>query len=65
MTMAGKLLWDLLPPQVLATDDFVLAALLEPCYDMGGDAYDCAINEDGVLHLAIFDGMVMDWPPPA
>jgi serine phosphatase RsbU (regulator of sigma subunit) len=57
MTLAGELLWDLLPPQVLATDSFVLAALLEPCYDMGGDAYDYAINDDGVLHLAVFDGM--------
>jgi hypothetical protein len=57
MTMAGELLWDLLPPQVLATDTFVLGALLEPCYDMGGDAYDYAINDDGFLHLAIFDGM--------
>ena len=57
MRMAGELLWDLLPPQVLATDDFVLAALLEPCYDMGGDAYDYAINDDGMLHLAVFDGM--------
>jgi serine phosphatase RsbU (regulator of sigma subunit) len=57
MTIAGELLWDLLPPQVLATDDFVLAALLEPCYDMGGDAYDYAINDDGILNLAIFDGM--------
>jgi hypothetical protein len=57
MTMAGELLWDLLPPQVLATDTFVLAALLEPCYDMGGDAYDYAINDDGILHLAVLDGM--------
>jgi Stage II sporulation protein E (SpoIIE) len=57
MTMAGELRWDLLPPQVLATDDFVLGAFLEPCYDMGGDAYDYAINDDGILHLAILDGM--------
>ena len=57
MAMAGELLWDLLPPQVLATDAFVLAALLEPCYDMGGDAYDYAINDHDMLHLAIFDGM--------
>lgn len=56
MTTAGELLWELVPPQVLATDRFVLAALLEPCYDIGGDAYDYAIN-DGVLHLAIFDAM--------
>jgi serine phosphatase RsbU (regulator of sigma subunit) len=56
MTMASELLWGLVPPLVLATDDLVLAALLEPCYDMGGDAFDYAINE-GVLHFAVFDGM--------
>jgi serine phosphatase RsbU (regulator of sigma subunit) len=57
MTTASELLWDLVPPQVLATDAFVLGALLEPCYDIGGDAYDYAINEDGMLHLAVFDAM--------
>ena len=36
--------WALVPPLVLAADDFVLAALLEPCYDMGGDAFDYALN---------------------
>jgi hypothetical protein len=56
MTMASELLWELVPPLVLAADDFVLAAVLEPCYDIGGDAFDYAIN-DGVLHLAVFDGM--------
>jgi hypothetical protein len=56
MTMASELLWELVPPLVLAADDFVLAAMLEPCYDMGGDAFDYAIN-DGVLHFAVFDGM--------
>jgi serine/threonine protein phosphatase PrpC len=56
MTMASELLWELVPPLVLAADDFVLAALLEPCYDIGGDAFDYALN-DGVLHLAVFDGM--------
>jgi serine phosphatase RsbU (regulator of sigma subunit) len=57
MTIASELVWDLVPPQVLATDAFVLAALLEPAYDNGGDAYDFAINEDGVLHVAVFDAM--------
>jgi serine phosphatase RsbU (regulator of sigma subunit) len=42
---------------VLAGDAFMLAALLEPCYDIGGDAYDYAINEDGILHFAVFDAM--------
>jgi hypothetical protein len=57
MTIASELLWDMLPPQVLATDAFLLAALLEPCYDNGGDAYDYAVNDDGVLHFAVFDAM--------
>lgn len=56
MTTASELVWELVPPQVTATDRFVLAALLEPCYDVGGDVYDYAIN-DGVLHFAIFDAM--------
>jgi serine phosphatase RsbU (regulator of sigma subunit) len=57
MTMASELLWELVPPQVLATDTFVLSALFEPCYDIGGDAYDYAVNDDGRLHLAVFDAM--------
>jgi serine phosphatase RsbU (regulator of sigma subunit) len=57
MTVASELMGDLVPPHVFATDDFVLAAMLEPSYDNGGDAYDYAINEDGVLHLAVFDAM--------
>src|SRR3954470_10665768 len=57
MTMASELLWGLVPPQVLATDAFVLAAVLEPCYDIGGDTYDYAINDGGMLHFAVFDSM--------
>jgi serine phosphatase RsbU (regulator of sigma subunit) len=34
----------------------VLGALLEPAYDMGGDAYDYAHNGD-ILHFAVFDAM--------
>jgi hypothetical protein len=56
MTMASELLWQLVPPLIVAADDFVLAAMLEPCYDIGGDAFDYALNEE-VLHFAVFDGM--------
>ncbi|MDP9377698.1 MAG: serine/threonine-protein phosphatase [Actinomycetota bacterium] len=56
MTTASELLWELVPPMVFASDGFVLAALLEPCYDMGGDSFDYALNE-GVLHLGVFDAM--------
>jgi len=56
MSTASELLREMVPPAVLATDDFVLAAVLEPAYDVGGDAYDYAVNHDR-LHLGIFDGV--------
>lgn len=56
MTIASELAWGLAPPLVFATDDLSLAAMLEPCYDNGGDAVDYAIN-GRVLHLGIFDAM--------
>ena len=56
MTVAAELAWEIVPPLLLATDDFVLSALLEPCYDNGGDVFDYALN-DGVLHLGVFDAM--------
>jgi len=56
MSMASELLWELVPPLLLASDGFVLAALLEPSYDVGGDAFDYAINGE-TLHFAVFDAM--------
>ena len=56
MTLASELVWELVPPLVLASEDFVLSALLEPCYDIGGDAFDYALD-GGVLHFAVFDAM--------
>ncbi len=56
MTVASELLWRLLPPLTFATDDFVVSAILEPCYSIGGDAFDYAVN-DHVAHVAVFDGM--------
>jgi hypothetical protein len=56
MTIASELLWQLTPPLVFASDRLVLAGMLEPCYDNGGDALDYAVN-DGVLHVGVFDAM--------
>jgi Stage II sporulation protein E (SpoIIE) len=56
MTIASELLWQLAPPLVFATDRLVVAGMLEPCYDNGGDALDYAVN-DGVLNLGVFDAM--------
>ena len=56
MTIASELLWQLAPPLVFATDRLVVAGMLEPCYDNGGDALDYAVD-DGVLHVGVFDAM--------
>jgi hypothetical protein len=56
MTIASELLWQLAPPLVFATERLVVAGMLEPCYDNGGDALDYAVNA-GVLHVGVFDAM--------
>ncbi|WP_229070213.1 PP2C family protein-serine/threonine phosphatase [Actinoplanes sp. DH11] len=54
MQLAAEVLWNLLPPLTFIGRDVAIAAVLEPCYDVGGDAFDYAVNGD-VLHVAIFD----------
>ncbi|MBB2901258.1 serine/threonine protein phosphatase PrpC [Kineococcus radiotolerans] len=56
MTVGSELMRAMLPPLLYATDGLVVAGMLEPAYDNGGDAFDYAVNEDRV-HLAVFDGM--------
>jgi serine phosphatase RsbU (regulator of sigma subunit) len=54
MSVASELLWQLLPPMTFTCHELVLTAVLEPCYDVGGDAFDYAV--DGTLaNLAILD----------
>jgi sigma-B regulation protein RsbU (phosphoserine phosphatase) len=54
MTMTSELLWRLLPPMTFACNDMVISAILEPCYEVGGDAFDYAVD-DAVARLAILD----------
>ncbi|MET7418895.1 GAF domain-containing SpoIIE family protein phosphatase [Dactylosporangium sp. NPDC005555] len=56
MQLAAEIIWNQLPPLTFATPDAAVAAVLEPCYDVGGDAFDYAINES-VLHVAVFDAV--------
>ncbi|GAB3302561.1 PP2C family protein-serine/threonine phosphatase [Geodermatophilus aquaeductus] len=55
-TPAAELVWEQLPPLTAATDGFVLAGLLEPSADVGGDAFDYALSEDTVS-MSVFDAM--------
>jgi serine phosphatase RsbU (regulator of sigma subunit) len=54
MQLAAEIIWNQLPPLTFAVNRTVVTAVLEPCYDVGGDAFDYAANDD-VLHVALFD----------
>jgi hypothetical protein len=53
---SAELIWQQLPPLTAATDGFVLAGLLEPSSDVGGDAFDYALAEDTVS-MTVLDAM--------
>ncbi|MEV0719760.1 PP2C family protein-serine/threonine phosphatase [Asanoa sp. NPDC050611] len=56
MTPAAELLWRLLPPLTFASRQMVVSTVLEPCYEVGGDAFDYAVDGD-VARLAIYDAV--------
>jgi hypothetical protein len=56
LSLPASIQWDLLPPWAIRMPGAVIAGILEPAYDVAGDAYDYAA-EDGVLHFALVDGM--------
>lgn len=55
-TPSAELLWQLLPPLTAGSGTFVLAGVLEPAYEAGGDAFDYSLSETTVS-LAAFDAM--------
>jgi sigma-B regulation protein RsbU (phosphoserine phosphatase) len=56
MSISSELLWQLLQPLTVSCDEVTISAILEPCYAVGGDGYDYAI--DGPLaHFTILDGV--------
>jgi serine phosphatase RsbU (regulator of sigma subunit) len=56
MQLATEIVWSLLPPLTLHTPDAEVTGILEPCYEVGGDAFDYAIS-DSTLHVALFDAV--------
>jgi Stage II sporulation protein E (SpoIIE) len=56
MSLPASMQWDVLPPLTARSAGAVIAGILEPAYDIAGDAFDYAINGDD-LHFAILDGM--------
>lgn len=56
MSLAAEIHWHLLPPLTFGTERVVISGVLEPAYEVGGDAFDYALNGD-ITHLAVFDAM--------
>jgi hypothetical protein len=56
MTVAAELRWSLLPPLSFINDQVEIAGILEPAYEVAGDTFDYAVNDD-IVHLAVFDAM--------
>jgi Stage II sporulation protein E (SpoIIE) len=54
MSPAAEMQWQLLPPLTFVTPRVVIAGLLEPAYEVAGDAFDYALNGD-IAHLAVID----------
>jgi hypothetical protein len=54
MRLAAEMLRAQLPPLTFSTGHLVVSGILEPAYDVGGDAFDYAVNGD-IAHLALFD----------
>lgn len=55
-TLAAEMQWQLLPPLMMETPELAIAGVLEPAYEVGGDAFDYALNGT-ILHFGIFDAM--------
>ncbi|MFF3323437.1 PP2C family protein-serine/threonine phosphatase [Streptomyces sp. NPDC002889] len=59
MSLAAEMVWAFLPPRTLGTNRVTSSAVLEPAYEIGGDAFDHSLR-DGHLHLAVVDAMGHD-----
>jgi phosphoserine phosphatase RsbU/P len=56
MSTAAELLWRLLPPLTSSCDRAVISAILQPCYEVGGDGFDYTLD-GAVAHLVILDAV--------
>ena len=56
MGVAAEIQWALLPPLTMSCPQVELAGILEPAYQVAGDSFDYALNDDN-LHVAMIDAM--------
>jgi serine phosphatase RsbU (regulator of sigma subunit) len=56
MTLPAEMQHALLPPLTFGTRRIVISGLLAPAYEVGGDAFDYALNGN-IAHVAVFDAV--------
>lgn len=56
MTLAAEIQWSLLPPLSMVVPQAEVAGVLEPAYEVAGDSFDYALN-DNILHVGMIDAM--------
>ncbi|MCU1591781.1 MAG: protein serine/threonine phosphatase [Frankiales bacterium] len=56
MTLPAEMQHSLLPPLTFGTTRVVISGLLAPAYEVGGDAFDYALNGN-IAHVAVFDAV--------
>ena len=56
MALAAEMQHSLLPPLTFGTSRVIITGLLAPAYEVGGDAFDYALNGN-VCHVAVFDAI--------
>lgn len=56
MSVAAEIQWSLLPPLAMSVPQVAVAGILEPAYNVAGDSFDYAVNDD-ILHVAVIDAM--------
>ena len=54
MALQAEMVWAFMVPRTFATERVLVAAALEPAYEVGGDAFDYSLTGDR-LHVSIFD----------
>jgi serine phosphatase RsbU (regulator of sigma subunit) len=59
MALQAEMVWAFLPQRTFATGEVLVAASLEPAYEVGGDAYDYSLLGDH-LHVSVFDALGHD-----
>ncbi|MEU6415420.1 SpoIIE family protein phosphatase [Microbispora sp. NPDC046933] len=59
MNVAAEMQWNLMPPLTFATPSVTIGAVLEPAYEIGGDAFDYSTSGRRA-HVGVFDAMGHD-----